>query len=155
MLQPVYHQLDTISELLSEFDTKAPSVSEASVGWHLEHLLLVNGRVAEALIQSNPADYHWTFNLKKSLVLFIKRIPRGKAKAPKSARPEGNQSPEDLRNRIPGLKEKLAGLTKLHPNANFKHPFFGSLNLKTTIRFLFVHNQHHLKIVQDILAQKQ
>ena len=96
-----------------------------------------------------------SFNLKKSLILFIKRIPRGKAKAPKTARPEGNQSPEDLRNRIPGLKEKLAGLTKLHPNANFKHPFFGSLNLKTTIRFLFVHNQHHLKIVQDILAQKQ
>ncbi|MEY2901408.1 MAG: hypothetical protein RLY89_514 [Bacteroidota bacterium] len=155
MLQPVFHQLDIISELLSEFDSKAPSVSEASVGWHLEHLLLVNGRVAEALIQSNPEDYHWTFNLKKSLVLFIKRIPRGKAKAPKTARPEGNQSPEDLRNRIPGLKEKLAGLTKLHPNANFKHPFFGSLNLKTTIRFLFVHNQHHLKIVQDILAQKQ
>jgi len=155
MLQPVYHQLDTISELLSEFDSKALSVSEASVGWHLEHLLLVNGRVAEALIQSNPADYQWSFNWRKTVVLFTERIPRGKAKAPKTAKPEGNQSSEDLRNRIPGLKEKLASLTKLPPNANFQYPFFGMLNLKTTIRFLFVHNQHHLKIVQDILAQKK
>lgn len=155
MLQPIYHQLDTISKLLSEFDTIVPSVSEGSVGWHLEHLILVNGRVAEALIQSNPADYQWSFNWRKTVVLLTKNIPRGKAKAPKTARPEGNQSQEDLRNRIPMLKEKLASLTKLHPNANFQHPFFGMLNLKTTIRFLFVHNQHHLKIVQDILAQKQ
>ncbi len=155
MLQPVYHQLDTISELLSEFDSKAPSVSEASVGWHLEHLILVNGRIAEALKQSNPANYQWSFNWHKTVVLFTNNIPRGKAKAPKTARPEGNQTAEELKQRILGLKLKLASLTQLHPNANFQHPFFGMLNLKTTIRFLFVHNQHHLKIVQDILAQNK
>ena len=155
MLQPVYHHLDTISELLSEFDTKAPSVSEGSVGWHLEHLLLVNGRVSEALLQSNPETYQWRFNWRKTIILLTKKIPRGKAKAPKTARPDGNQTAEELKQRIPALKLKLESLTQLHPNANFQHPFFGMLNLKTTIRFLFVHNQHHLKIVQDILAQKK
>jgi DinB superfamily len=155
MLAPIFVQLNTIDKLLEQFDQKAIEISTANVGWHLEHLLLVNGRVAEALIQSNPAAYQWRFNWRKTIILFTKKIPRGKAKAPKSARPEGNQTAEELRQRIPGLKFKLESLTQLHPNANFQHPFFGMLNLKTTIRFLFVHNQHHLKIVQDILAQNK
>lgn len=155
MLEPVFAQLDTIHSLLDSYDQKSTSISEASVGWHLEHLILVNGRVAEALIQSNPADYEWSFNWKKTMVLFTKKIPRGRAKAPKGAHPDGTQTIEELRQRIPALKTKLTSLKQLHPNAFFQHPFFGKLNLRTTYRFLFVHNQHHLKIVQDILAQKQ
>ena len=152
MLAPLANQLDTIDQLFAYFDQKAQSVSQAPVGWHLEHLLLVNERVAEALIQSNPTDYQWSFNWRKTIVLFTKKIPRGKAKAPKSARPEGKQSAEALQARIPALKLKLACLTTLHPNTYFVHPIFGKINLKTAIRFLFVHNQHHLKIMEEILA---
>jgi len=152
MLAPILVQLDTIEKLLDQFDQTALNISAAKVGWHLEHVLLVCGRVSEALIQSNPADYQWQFNWRKTMVLLTKKIPRGRAKAPKGAHPDGTQSVDALRQRIPALKLKLESVKQLHPNAHFLHPFFGKLPVKDTLRFLFVHNQHHLKIVQDILA---
>ena len=42
-------------------------------------------------------------------------------------------------------------MKELHANSNFKHPYFGVLNLKMTKRFLEIHTNHHLKIIKEIL----
>ena len=45
-------------------------------------------------------------------------------------------------------KFKLENISKDH---YFEHPFFGKIKRKETIRFLEIHTNHHLKIIDDIL----
>jgi hypothetical protein len=49
------------------------------------------------------------------------------------------------------LKTRLPVLDTLHPNNYFKHPLFGNLNIKSTIKMLVLHTRHHIGIINDIM----
>jgi hypothetical protein len=40
-----------------------------------------------AVEHSNPADYKWKFNFKRSVVILLNSFPRGRAQAPEAVRP--------------------------------------------------------------------
>ncbi len=127
------------------------TVSAANVGWHVEHSLLVFVTIITALENSNPALYKSNFNWNKWLVFTLNKIPRGRAKAPKIVQPMVGDLPENL---IPQLEKaiaKIKALANLQKHHHFPHPYFGKLNLKETIKFLAIHTNHHLKIINDIL----
>ena len=97
-------------------------------------------------------EYQWHFNFKRFLIMSVaKKIPRGKAKAPKIVRPEGDISPETLSLSLEKVRENIKDWKSLDKNAHFPHPFFGVLNKKETEHFLVLHTKHHLMIIQDIL----
>jgi hypothetical protein len=148
--------------LIAELESKIPhsdkinlSVSSAPVGWHIEHTLMASLQIIGAVKKSNPADYEWKFNLSKIFVFTLNKIPRGKAKAPKSVMPVNEINKDNLIKDTMALKEKIKELTGLHPNSFFVHPFFGKLNLKATIRMLRIHTQHHISIIDDIIHAGQ
>jgi hypothetical protein len=85
----------------------------------------------------------------------MNRIPRGRAKAPKVVQPKANFNTETLKNHLEKGKTKLAELDTIGDKNYFEHPYFGHLRLKPTIKFLEIHTNHHLKIINDIIEAKK
>jgi len=126
-------------------------VSKSPVGWQIDHSLRVIVNIVSVLKNSNPDDYKYNFNLKRSIVYFRKKIPRGNGKAPKSVRTFDKITLEDLQTQFEVARKTIKDLENLDPKSNFKHPHFGRMNLKQTRFFLILHTNHHLEIIKDIL----
>ena len=151
-MQELHKLLNQLESDISSFDKVNLAVSSGSVGWHIEHSLKTIDQIVTACKNSNPSNYQWRFNFNRFLILTIaKKIPRGKAKAPKIVRPEGEISLETLDMSLSKVKENLMDWKDLDKNTYFPHPFFGILNKKETENFLALHTKHHLMIIDDIL----
>jgi Protein of unknown function (DUF1569) len=129
-----------------------PSISASSVGWHIDHSLMVINQIIGAVEASNPAEYKWSFNLKRLVIFTTGKIPRGKAKAPKAVIPENAFDEIAVKAKMEKALYKLGKLNELSSNHFFIHPFFGHLNVKATKRMLALHTDHHLAIIKDIVA---
>lgn len=146
-----------LQQLLLVLEEKIPhhekintAVSASSVGWQIEHILLTIKIILEGLKKSNPKDYKWKFNIPRVLVYTMKKIPRGKAKAPSIVIPE-KYDEATIRHHLQKVKDALKNTEELHAKQFISHPFFGHLRMKKTIKFLEIHTMHHLKIIDDII----
>ncbi|MNK19055.1 hypothetical protein D3C87_372730 [compost metagenome] len=144
-------QLQKIESLLSKIDVTNAKLSKASVGWHLEHLLLILNSSLKGLTMTNPNDYNPKFSLKKFVFLNFGLIPRGKIRAPKQFFPLEIPTKESISKLLNLAKERLQSVESLPEKSFITHPFLGDFDKKTTLRFLWLHSNHHLKIVEDIL----
>lgn len=127
------------------------NVSSSNAGWHIDHTLKVITGITAALKNSDPNTFKSNFNFKRTVIFLRGSIPRGVGKAPKSVQTEGEITINDLKTEIKNAFLCIDILTNLHPKSNFKHPYFGILNLKQSLNFLEIHSIHHLKIIQDIM----
>lgn len=151
--------MENLNQLITQLESKIPQfetinlqASAGSVGWHIEHSLKTINQIVTACKTSNPNEYKWQFNFKRFLIVdVLNKIPRGKVKAPKLVRPEGEISKESLELSLKSLNDNLADWSQLDKNVFFKHPFFDDLNKKATEKFLVLHTNHHFKIINDIL----
>lgn len=146
-----------LQSILNQLESHIPNhekvnlaVSESTVGWQIDHSLLVFNGVIDQLKNSNPENYKWKFNKMRLLIQIVNKIPRGKVKSPKSVRPIEIATIEDLKAKLDLAKKNLSDLETLRANSYFTHPFFGDLNLKSAIWFLGLHTKHHLKIIEEI-----
>ena len=150
---------EKIIHLINELESKTffyarvnPSVSKTSVGWHIDHSLLVIAKIISSLQHSDPKEYKWSFSLSKLLVYTTNRIPRGRGKAPHAVQPANEITVSSLKLHIEEAKGKVRALSTLQADHHFKHPYFGDLNLKPAIKFLNLHTRHHLHIIEDMLS---
>ena len=88
MRKKIEELLIMLEEKLNSFEHKNQKISDGTVGWHIEHSLLVIIKICESISSSNPEKYQWKFNLKWLIVSIIGSLPRGKAKAPPTVIPE-------------------------------------------------------------------
>ena len=144
-------QLQKIESLSSKIDVVNESVSKASVGWHLEHLLLILNSSLKGLTLTNPKDYNPKFSLKKFVFVNFGIIPRGKISSPKQFVPVNVPTQESILKLMNLAKTRLEAVKSLPEKSFITHPFLGDFEKKTTLRFLWLHSNHHLKIVDDIL----
>ena len=150
-LEKLEKYLSLLEHKISQFKILNSPVSKGSVGWHTEHTLLTIDLIIDALKNSVAENYKWKFNLLRLVVFTTRKIPRGKAQSPEVVVPKGNITAESLKAHIYQTKEKLKELNSIHAKQYFRHPFFGNLRLKQTIKFLEIHTNHHMKIMNDIL----
>lgn len=150
--------MNTLLTLTKELETYIPdreklndTISQGSVGWHIQHTLLTTKRIISALEKSEPKQYKWRFSLTRSFVFTFNKIPRGKGKAPQSVQPASIAGQDELMAELQKVITRIAVLDKLQPNHHFVHPYFGSLNVKAARKFLEIHTRHHLAIISDIL----
>lgn len=150
--------MDKLTIILNDLETKIKlgdlmneSVSKSTVLWQINHSFMVVNEVSKALQISDPKNYQWKFNKTRFLVFLMNKIPRGKAKAPERARPIENFNQERTKFLFQDMMNNLQKVQSLDKNANFKHPFFGLLNKKSTLKFLYLHTNHHAKIVNEII----
>ena len=132
-MKKLISQLNEIENLKQFSDKSTPEISEASVGWHLEHSLIIISRILEGLKKSNPKEFKPHFSL------------------PKFTIPSGGETIQNIENLIVDIKKNIPEVEKLNANSFVEHPLFGHLNLKQTIKFLSIHTHHHLKIIRDVL----
>ncbi|MEO6831825.1 MAG: hypothetical protein ABI169_06465 [Chitinophagaceae bacterium] len=152
--------MKNVLELANQLETFIPMaeqrnerVSQASVGWHIAHALLAIDKSVEALGKSQAADFKPGFSFWKMIVLLTGRIPRGKAKSPKSVVPENEVTAQQLKHQMSAVKHQILRLNSLPAYTFFRHPMFGDLRLKTAKKFLCIHTRHHLAIIQDIVGE--
>lgn len=135
---------------------RAPRVSAWSVAQQLDHLAIVNlqvdGQIAKALAEAPTPGRR--LKLIGRLALLSGWIPRGIGKAPEASRPRETE-PAELRDRLAACRAAIAAWRDQLPAieraaARRKHPRFGWLRPAEWLRFVALHNHHHLKIVRDI-----
>ncbi len=147
-------QLATLQQHISRHDLLNLTISQASVGWHIEHSLLVLNGIINTLKASDPADFRWSFNLKRTFIMLAGIFPRGKAKAPESVVP-GHFDEASLTLNVIATENKLKELEVLDRGKFFSHPMMGHMKLKDATRFLYIHTKHHLDIIEDIVKSKR
>jgi hypothetical protein len=140
-----------LASYIADHNQSNHAISEVSVGWHIEHCLLVIKQITATVAQSEPKLYKPKFNLTRAIVFLTKTFSRGKAKAPKVVIPSIQITAESLEESLKNTYQAVAYLKDCQENQYFMHPYFGQLNKKQTIKFLAIHTQHHLKIIRDIL----
>jgi hypothetical protein len=147
-LLPLLQQLENH---ISNFEKTNPKVSNSTVGWQIDHCLLVINGIIGQLEISDPSKYQpkWTFS--KFIIFITGKISRGKAKAPKVVIPTQVATQEELIAKLTAAKNNVLKLDSFSENQFFNHPYFKDLNVKQTKKFLTIHTKHHLKIIEDIL----
>ena len=147
-LLPLLHQLENH---ISNFEKTNPNVSNSTVGWQIDHcLLVINGIIGQIEI-SDPLKFKPKWAFPKFMVFTTGKIPRGKAKAPKVVIPTQVATQDELIAKLAAAKNNVLKLDSFSENQFFNHPFFKDLNVKQTKKFLTIHTKHHLKIIEDIL----
>ena len=147
--------IDKLESNIKHYALSDPGISTGSVGWHIEHCLLVINSVIDALGKSIPGTHKNTFAINRSFVMITGNIPRGKVKAPTAVQPGPVIDIAALQEHILHSKEKLKVLRHLSSDHYFKHPFLGDFKLRPALRFINIHTKHHLKIMHDIIKSKR
>ncbi|MCH3883346.1 DUF1569 domain-containing protein [Tenacibaculum aquimarinum] len=144
--------LQRIEDYIENHEVLKSDISKASVGWHIDHSLKVVNNVVGALQKSDPETYKNNFSLMGKIFFALGFFPRGKAKAPKHVKPPEVILKEDLISQIEVAKNNINVISELNKNAYFKHPLFGNVNRKRVTRFLDLHTNHHVKIINEITS---
>lgn len=144
--------LDRVESKIPRRDCSLPEVSQVDVAWHLDHSLKVVNSIHGELAVSDPKTYRPGFNPLRVLVFTTGKLARGKGKAPDFTKPPATIRTEDIQTQLATARHNLSAISQMAEKSHFRHPAFGVLNRDRAIRFLAIHTQHHLSIVDDILA---
>ncbi|WP_339875595.1 DUF1569 domain-containing protein [Olleya marilimosa] len=149
------HTLDRLESHIKDYTIINTRVSQGSIAWHIDHSLKVINNVCNASIESDPSTYLNNFTFLGKLFFTLGFFPRGKAKAPKHVKPPKVITEESLVLQIEDARSNINKINTLDKNAYFNHPLFGHVNTTRVNRFLILHTNHHLKIINDILKQQK
>lgn len=146
--------LDDLRALVPEAAVQVPAISGWSVGMHIEHVCLAMIEVCRSLLASELPAPASGFRPLTWLVLTTGRIPRGRAKSPEPALPKQGVEAGELTALLDECSDWLGRAAAASPDQWFEHFVFGVLKRDRTLRFLEVHNRHHLRIAGDILRAR-
>ncbi|MEJ6792837.1 MAG: DUF1569 domain-containing protein [Lacinutrix sp.] len=152
-LKTVKNKLEKLELHIENYSVIDPKVSKSNVGWHIDHSLKVINGVSITLQKSDPTLYKNNFSFLGKVFFTLGFFPRGKAKAPKQVTPPEVILKEDILSQLQLAKTNLDTIASLDKNAFFKHPLFGDINTSRINRFLVLHTNHHLKIIEDIMKK--
>jgi len=146
----------TLASSDSTLATKS-QVSGWSIGQHLEHLALVNFHLAQRIVdalKTPPQNADQRPKLRSYIIFWFGYIPRGKAQAPTAVVPQGITA-DALRLKLKENRDALAAFEKRlaefeTSRGRTPHPFLGMFTAIQWLRFIGVHNHHHLKIIRAI-----
>jgi len=129
------------------------SISKWSVGMHIHHCCLAMIGICKQLgISVQPPPPKKT-SLARTFVFTTGTIPRGRGAAPEPVLPDNQITSKELNNLLDDADTIIQETKNIDVNKWYDHPYFSILKRDDAIKFLKIHNMHHLKIIQDILAE--
>ena len=150
MLHKLNKQLEELKYFIDLGDLKNTDVSKAGTYWHIDHSLNVIKAIIQALEESDPKNYKPKFSILKWVIMTFKTMPRGKGKAPKQTFGANQVTKQNLLQKHASTVADVAKITSIAEDKIFKHPLFGWMKKKDTIKFITIHTHHHIKIIRDI-----
>ena len=141
-----------------DLEVREEEISAWSVGQQLQHLARADHGIGIGLLglledpsKGEPIGPR----LLGRLILLVGRIPRGRGRAPKSTSPEPEPAVETLRREVEQARTALLRCGEraedlLALDRTIPHPYFGGLGTLRWIRFVEIHQEHHLRIVREI-----
>ena len=148
----IKNQLRQVINYVEQRDFLDTTISTVSVAWHIDHTLKVVNNIAKTLENSNPDHFKSAFNPRRLAVFASGKMPRGVGKAGPSVTPPNHISNDSLHFQFENALLAVDKMYRLRENHHFEHPVFGRLNRNQTLRFIEIHNNHHMDIIDDILA---
>jgi len=145
--------LKNLETHIENHNVSNPKISDADIAWHIDHSLKVINNVVSALQKSDPNLYKNNFSFLGKVFFTLGFFPRGKGKSPKHVKPPEVILKEDFIFQIEQAKTNINIISSLNINTYFNHTLFGNINKPRIYRFLIIHTNHHLKIINDILKK--
>ncbi len=147
--------LDALAEAVGRAEAADPAVSSWSVGEHIHHCCLSMIGISKSLQKSTPPATRAKPTVARAAVLYFGFIPRGRAKSPSFVVPKPSVPQSELFALLDTSTQLVGMASSLDRATWFTHPFLGPMNRDQALKFVLVHNRHHLKIVSDILKQQR
>jgi hypothetical protein len=143
--------LDVLKDFVPRAAVLAPDVSKWSVGMHVQHCCLATIGVCQSLVASEPPVPWASFSLVTSAIFLTGRIPRGRGKSPEQAIPREGIWTNELEGLLQEAERRIEEARQVSADHWFRHFAFGVLDRDRTLKFIGIHNRHHLRIIHDIL----
>lgn len=144
--------LGELRRSVASADALAPVVSGWSVGMQIQHCCLAMIGVCRQILASQPPPPTSRFSPLTTLIFLSGRIPRGRGKSPEQAVPREDVSRDELMGMLDESERLLVSVRAGPAGAWYDHFKFGVMNRDLTLKFIRIHNRHHLRIISDILA---
>ena len=80
-MESLEKQIEQLEKNLAYMQVRNEQISKGSVGWHIEHSLLVIISIVSALKKSDIDTYRWVFNWKRAWVFYPKISSRASESA--------------------------------------------------------------------------
>lgn len=159
----VLNQFDELIALANDsakVGAQAPEVSGWTVLHHLEHLVLTGNGLAslmQRILTETSLPSSGSPKPIGRVVLLSGFIPRGKAKAPEIVVPR-ELDLDTLQSRLQQVRQRFVelepSLQKLQAaQGRLPHPMLGDFSGPQWMRFMGIHQEHHLKIIREILQK--
>lgn len=141
-------------------------VSLWSTAQHVEHITRVNTASfhgVRTLIEDKEGNPEILRRGRPSLmllpILVFGKLPRGKAQAPEAYFPAPDVERQTVRKSLTDSRTAMSWVAQnFHhlgaARGRLAHPVLGKLNARQWIRFIRIHTEHHLRIIDDIDAKR-
>lgn len=105
-----------------------------------------------ALITGRGPSFAGLHREQRDMVLVKGVIPRGVIKAPAAGQPTTGLSADELSTMLRKTLTRLEKAASVPEDRTADHPLLGPLTRDEVLRFTEVHTNHHLVIIDEILA---
>ena len=119
--------MNSLNNLLLQLENHIPNfektnskISNSTIGWQIDHCLLVINGVMTQIEISNPTEFQSKFNFNRFMVFTTGKIPRGKIRAPKVVTPFDVATAEELKSKIEIAKNNIV-IFRLYGFTMFVH----------------------------------
>ena len=154
MVESIQRTIEELRAAVPQAGVAAPAISQWSVGMHVHHCCLSMIGISKTLRKSTPPRPRTPPSLARSIVLKLGYIPRGRAQSPSIVVPSASVEVETLITLLDESITHIRDAKTLDPGQWFTHPLLGSMERDGALKFVLVHNRHHLRIITDILASR-
>ena len=139
-----------------QFCARREHISAWSPAEHLDHTYKVSMSIVRRITEESAKPSRRGINLVGRVILLLGWIPRGRGKTPE--RLSGAICTGAHIEAALGRLEQALGTLPMDAVAASRspivpHPMFGGLTPSQALRFIVVHTNHHLRIVDEILAR--
>ncbi len=145
-------RLARLKDFYPHLETRSPGLSDWSVAMQIEHILRARIVMYMALERSTPGEKKKKLTPVGRLIFAAGRFPRGRAKSPKVALPSDSIDEVDLDRLFIKAQEWDSKIPNVDERAWFKHPYFGILDRDATVKCVEIHDYHHIKIIEEMIA---